>query len=240
MVNVNEDVAISVDNVRKSFRTRSKCLEVLRNVSMDLKCWEIGVIMGPTGVGKTTLLKIVYGLLPPDEGSITINGVDIYAMPDRARDKFMLEFVGYMPQEDRLFETLNVEENLVLPLLAVGLPEKLALKRVKEALNLTGLDNLAKHFPKELSMGQRRKILFLRALINEPTVLLLDEPTAHMDSESVEWLLNYLKYLREEKMIAILLTSHDYKSLKIADRVFWLSDGILRSLEKKRFRLYPI
>jgi putative ABC transport system ATP-binding protein len=140
----------------------------------------------------------------------------------------MLQFVGYMPQEDRLFETLNIEENLALPLLALGYSKKIIPQRVKQLLSLMDMEKLAKRLPNELSMGQRRKILLLRALANDPLILLLDEPTANIDSASVESILEYLKYLKEEKNMSILLTSHDYRVVKIADKVFWLSDGTLK------------
>jgi putative ABC transport system ATP-binding protein len=159
-------------------------------------------------------------------------GLDIYELSGKDRDKLMLQFVGYMPQEDRLLENLNIEENLALSLLASGYSKKAIPQRVKQLLSLMGIERLAKRFPGELSMGQRRKILLLRAIANDPLILLLDEPTANIDSTSVESVLDYLKYLEEERNMSILLTSHDYRAVKIADNVFWLSDGALKKLEE--------
>jgi putative ABC transport system ATP-binding protein len=225
------EVTVKVSNVVKVYRTKTEHVTVLRNVSLTLSSSEIIVVMGPSGVGKTTLLKVIYGVLLPDKGIVEVMGSNIYELTRRDRDKLMLQFVGYMPQEDRLLETLNIEENLALPLLALGYSKKIIQQRVKQLLSLMDTEKLAKRFPNELSMGQRRKILLLRALANDPLILLLDEPTANIDSAGVESILEYLKYLKEERNMSILLTSHDYRVVKIADKVFWLSDGTLKILE---------
>jgi len=230
---------VKVSNVMKVYRTKTEDVIVLRNVFLTLSSGEIIVVMGPSGVGKTTLLRIIHGLLQPDKGIVEVMGLNIYELTRRDRDKLMLQFVGYMPQEDRLFETLNIEENLALPLLALGYSKKMIPQRVKQLLSLMDMEKLAKRLPNELSVGQRRKILLLRALANDPLILLLDEPTANIDSVSVESILEYLKCLKEEKNMSILLTSHDYRVVGIADEVFWLSDGALKireDLTKNKFR----
>jgi putative ABC transport system ATP-binding protein len=224
--------AVKVSGVMKVYKTKTEDIIVLRNVSLTVSSSEIVVVMGPSGAGKTTLLKIIYGLLRPDKGIVEVMGSDIYELSGKDRDKLMLQFVGYMPQEDRLLENLNIEENLALSLLASGYSKKAIPQRVKQLLSLMGIERLAKRFPGELSMGQRRKILLLRAIANDPLILLLDEPTANIDSTSVESVLDYLKYLEEERNMSILLTSHDYRAVKIADNVFWLSDGALKKLEE--------
>lgn len=222
--------AVRLKEVWKTFTTKAEQIFALKGISMELNYSEITVIMGPSGAGKTTLLKTIYGLLPPDRGIVEVNDVDIYRLNGSARDRFIIQIMGYMPQEDKLIETLNIQENLILPLLALGYSEKAASKHVEEVLNLIGLEKLAKKLPRELSMGQRRKILLARALINEPMILLLDEPTANLDSESVEWLLEYLKLLKTEKGTCILLASHDQRVLEIADKTYWMLDGSLKNL----------
>ena len=228
---VYEDV-VRVSNVVKVYRTGTENVVVLRNVSLTLSPGEIVVVMGPSGAGKTTLLRIIYGLLRPDGGVVEVMGSNIYELARGDRDRLMLHFVGYMPQEDRLLENLTVEENLALPLLALGYPKREIPKHVRQLLSLMGVEGLAKRCPHELSMGQRRRILLLRALANDPLILLLDEPTANIDSSGVGLILDYLKHLRDERGMSILLTSHDHRVVRIADRVFWLSDGILRAVEK--------
>ena len=221
--------AVRLKEVWKTFTSRAEQVSALKGVSMELDYGEITIIMGPSGAGKTTLLKTIYGLLPPDRGVVEVNGVDIYRLSGSARDRFISQLIGYMPQEDRLIKTLNVQENLILPLLAIGESEKTASNRVKTILDAIGLNKLAERLPKELSMGQRRKVLLARALINDPMILLLDEPTANLDSESVKWLLEYLKFLEDERGLSIILVSHDHRVLRIADRIHWMLDGSLKA-----------
>jgi len=224
--------AVRLKEVWKTFTSRAEQVSALKGVSMELDYGEITIIMGPSGAGKTTLLKTIYGLLPPDRGVVEVNGVDIYRLSGSARDRFISQLIGYMPQEDRLIETLNVQENLILPLLAIGESEKTASNRVKTILNVIGLLNkLAERLPKELSMGQRRKVLLARALINDPEILLLDEPTANLDSDGVNWLLSYLELLKSEEDTCILLASHDQRVLEIADQIYWMLDGSLKKLK---------
>jgi putative ABC transport system ATP-binding protein len=219
--------------VEKTFRTGTENVRVLSDVSLSMSFGDAVAVMGPSGVGKTTLLKILYGLIQPDRGVVEIAGINIYELTRRERDRLMLHLVGYMPQDDRLIGTLNVEENLSLPLLAAKKPKKAIQKRVNDLLSMIGLENFAKRFPGELSMGQRRKILLVRAIANDPMIILLDEPTANLDSVNVESVVEYLKFLKEDGNKTILLTSHDYRVVKIADEVLWLSDGVLKKLEEK-------
>jgi len=223
--------AVRLKEVWKTFTSRAEQVSALKGVSMELDYGEITIIMGPKRAGKTTLLKTIYGLLPPDRGVVEVNGVDIYRLSGSARDRFISQLIGYMPQEDRLIETLNVQENLILPLLAIGESEKTASNRVKTILNVIGLNKLAERLPKELSMGQRRKVLLARALINDPEILLLDEPTANLDSDGVNWLLSYLELLKSEEDTCILLASHDQRVLEIADQIYWMLDGSLKKLK---------
>ena len=223
--------AVRLKEVWKTFTSRAEQVSALKGVSMELDYGEITIIMGPSGAGKTTLLKTIYGLLPPDRGVVEVNGVDIYRLSGSARDRFISQLIGYMPQEDRLIKTLNVQENLILPLLAIGESEKTASNRVKTILNVIGLNKLAERLPKELSMGQRRKVLLARALINDPEILLLDEPTANLDSDGVNWLLSYLELLKSEEDTCILLASHDQRVLEIADQIYWMLDGSLKKLK---------
>jgi putative ABC transport system ATP-binding protein len=232
-MNVYNGPALKAIGVEKTFRTGTENVRVLSDVSLSISFGDAVAVMGPSGVGKTTLLKILYGLIQPDRGVVEIAGINIYELTRRERDRLMLHLVGYMPQDDRLIGTLNVEENLSLPLLATKKPKKAIQKRVNDLLSMIGLENFAKRFPGELSMGQRRKILLVRAIANDPMIILLDEPTANLDSVNVESVVEYLKFLKEDGNKTILLTSHDYRVVKIADEVLWLSDGVLKKLEEK-------
>jgi putative ABC transport system ATP-binding protein len=232
-MNVYNGPALKAIGVEKTFRTGTENVRVLSDVSLSMSFGDAVAVMGPSGVGKTTLLKILYGLIQPDRGVVEIAGINIYELTRRERDRLMLHLVGYMPQDDRLIGTLNVEENLSLPLLAAKKPKKAIQKRVNDLLSMIGLENFAKRFPGELSMGQRRKILLVRAIANDPMIILLDEPTANLDSVNVESVVEYLKFLKEDGNKTILLTSHDYRVVKIADEVLWLSDGVLKKLEEK-------
>jgi ABC-type lipoprotein export system ATPase subunit len=232
-MNVYNGPALKAIGVEKTFRTGTENVRVLSDVSLSMSFGDAVAVMGPSGVGKTTLLKILYGLIQPDRGVVKIAGINIYELTRRERDRLMLHLVGYMPEDDRLIGTLNVEENLSLPLLAAKQPKKAIRKRVNDLLSMIGLENFAKRFPGELSMGQRRKILLVRAIANDPLIILLDEPTANLDSVNVESVLEYLKFLKEDRNTSILLTSHDYRVVKMADEVLWLSDGVLKKLEEK-------
>ena len=195
---------------------------------------DMAVVFGPSGCGKTTLLRIAAGLLRPDAGRVLVMGIDIYGLRRDELDRFALATMGYMPQEDRLIETLTIGENVALPLIAQRVRASEISGRVRAKLGLLGIEKLYDRYPSEASMGERKRALLARALVNDPAILLLDEPTANLDSENVELLLGYLKMLNDEEGITILASTHDERMASPATSLFKLLDGRLTLLKAQK------
>ena len=217
---------VKLSNVTKIYHQGNTPVVALDHLSLEISKGEFLSITGKSGCGKSTLINIIGGLDTPDEGQILFDGEDITQMDDYQLTLFRRERVGIIFQFFNLLPILNVEENIVLPHLLMGnsnLPEK----KIDRLLQEMGLSKRRHHKPHELSGGEMQRVAICRALINDPELILADEPTGNLDSASGKQVLEILKRLKEEQGKTILLVTHSQEGAAIADRVLKMRDGKL-------------
>jgi ABC-type lipoprotein export system ATPase subunit len=200
-------------------------LKVVDGVSLDIVSGEFLVIQGPSGSGKSTLLGLIAGLDKPDAGSVLINGTEITLMGEDEQALFRRHNVGFVFQSFNLIPTLNVVENVAFPLFPEHMKKSVMLERARKAAGDVGLGERLKHYPSELSGGEQQRVAVARALINTPKVILADEPTGNLDSETGAKIIELLRHLNKEKGLTFVLVTHDDKVAAQSDRIIRMKDG---------------
>ncbi|MEM0253509.1 MAG: ABC transporter ATP-binding protein [Thermoproteota archaeon] len=214
---------IELHNIWKNYSG----LEILRGINLNVGEGEFISIRGKSGVGKTTLLKIIGLLESPDHGEVKILGKAANKLSDHEKSKLRLKAIGFIFQFFNLIPTLTVLENIELPLALAGVKKQERIKRAQELLQYFELSNLAQRFPETLSGGEKQRIAVIRALINNPKIILADEPTSSIDEENSNLLINLLKKINTEKNVTILLTTTDLYEKLPTTRDYILKDGRL-------------
>ena len=215
--------AVRATALRKSFGSGAARTEVLRGLDLTLAPGAFEAVMGASGSGKSTLLHLIAGLLAPDSGRLEVGGADLTAMSDGAATRFRRRHVGVVFQSFNLVETLDVTENVALPVrLDRGRPDAARLAALLGRLGLSGKEHRR---PAELSGGERQRVAIARALFAEPDVILADEPTGNLDVTAARGICSLLRELHAEEKSAILLVTHDPVVAAAADRVHLLKDG---------------
>lgn len=212
---------IQARNIVKRFGT----LEVLKGVSLDIQAGEIVAIVGASGAGKTTLLQILGTLDSPDEGEVTIDGHHTSGLSRRKLSAFRNTNLGFVFQFHRLLPEFNALENVLMPAWISGSNKEVSTKRAQELLAELGLSHRATHNPAELSGGEQQRVAVARALMNEPKVLLADEPSGNLDSENAQQLHDLFFDLRERTSQTIVLVTHNESLAARADRILRMADG---------------
>ena len=225
-LNAGQPVLRAVD-VRKSLKLNGNNIEILRGISFEVARGEMLSIVGPSGSGKSTLLGILGGLDVPTSGQLYIDGTDISRMNEDRLTEIRNEKIGFIFQFFNLIPTLTALENVALPIQFARHAKFGARKRGRELLELLGLGNRLGHRPSQLSGGQQQRVAIARALANEPPLLLADEPTGNLDSESSAAVLRALEAIREQSRTTIVLVTHDNELARRGDRVLQLVDGLI-------------
>lgn len=218
-------------DVTQVFGTRDNPTVALNSVSFQVEPRHVVIIMGPSGAGKSTLLSIGGGLLRPTSGHVTIEGREITGMNDRELADVRLRQVGFVFQDHNLLEALNVIQNLELVAVRSGVPRRNAHARATELLRMMGLEHRMKYRVRSLSGGERQRVGIARALINNPSIVLADEPTASLDGPRGAEVMSLLDMAAHDMGKAVLMVSHDHRTLEYADRVIWLQDGLIEDRE---------
>ncbi|RSD25448.1 ABC transporter ATP-binding protein [Mesobacillus subterraneus] len=200
-------------------------IPVLKDVSLEVKKGEIVTIVGRSGSGKSTLLNLVSGFIRPKKGEISINGVQTSTLNESKFADFRIEHLGFIFQSFQLIPSMTAYQNVELPLILKGVKESERRKRTAEILELVGLLDYQDHYPGELSGGQQQRVSIARALIVNPPIILADEPTGSLDSDTEDDLLKFIKKLNEELGITFLIITHDEKVARIGHRTIELRDG---------------
>ena len=216
--------AVRVSGLRKSFETEFAPVRALRGLNLEIGAGEFVAVMGPSGCGKSTLLNVIAGLERPDEGSIEVNGERIDGCDEAGLARFRRRHIGFVFQFFSLLDGVSVAENLVLPGILGGLRRKVAVARAHELLELLGIGDQGSRLPGALSGGERQRLAIARALVNEPGVLLADEPTGALDSEGAGEVLQLLHQLHADGQ-TIMMVTHAPDVAAGADRIVRLRDG---------------
>lgn len=213
---------IDVMGVRKTYRRGSESIAAVNDLSLEIETGEFVAVVGPSGSGKTTLLNLIGCVDTPDSGTVRIDGSDTTSLGEAELTKIRASKIGFIFQQFFLLPTLTAEENVLLP--AMFARNRGANDRAAELLAKVGLGNRVHHRPKELSGGEMQRVAVARALINNPQILLADEPTGSLDSKSAEGIMEILTRLNDEGL-TILMVTHNSQISGEADRVISLKDG---------------
>jgi putative ABC transport system ATP-binding protein len=218
------DAPIVCRGVEKTYRGGARDTYALRGIDLDVAVGEWVAVMGPSGSGKSTLLHVLGGLDTPDAGTVTIAGEDIARLSETRRALLRRRHVGYVFQFFNLVSDMTVADNVELPLLLVGTKRRAARARAAELLESLGIADAAGAAPNELSGGQQQRVALARALANAPAVLLADEPTGNLDTDSARQVLQLLRR-EHDRGQAIVMVTHDARVAAAADRVLVMQDG---------------
>ncbi len=220
--------AIVVKNLTKHFASGSKTIRAVDGVSFELEKGVFAAIIGKSGSGKTTLLNLLGALDREDSGRIEIGGTDITKLKNKKLDDYRRKTVGFTFQSYNLIPNLNALENVMLPMEFTGVPRKERQKRAKELLLSVGIDELRqKHKPTKLSGGEQQRVAIARALANHPTIILADEPTGNLDTETGRQIVELLKKIAREENTTIIVVTHDDEVARKSQKVLYLRDGKL-------------
>lgn len=214
---------IEINDIRKSFGQ----LEVLKGITMNVERGEIVSIVGPSGAGKTTLLQIIGTLDRPDSGSVVIDGTDVSTLGDKRLSTFRGQNIGFIFQFHQLLPEFTATENIMMPALIAGRSRKEARQKADELLSFMGLSDRATHKPAQLSGGEKQRIAVARALVNNPAVVLADEPSGSLDSKNKQELHQLFFDLREKLGQTFVIVTHDEELASITDRTIHLRDGMI-------------
>ena len=216
---------ITLKNINKVYRTDEIETQALENVNIQVREGEFVSIMGPSGCGKSTLLNIIGLLDAPTGGEIEINGIDVLEMKDKELSAFRNRNLGFVFQSFHLIGSLNVLDNVEVPLLYRNIPAKERTRLAKEILEKVGLSHRMHHFPSQLSGGQCQRVAIARAVVGNPEILLADEPTGNLDSKMGAEVMELLHKLNKEEGRTIVMVTHNEAQAKQTDRIIRFFDG---------------
>ncbi|HEX9635783.1 MAG TPA: ABC transporter ATP-binding protein [Candidatus Limnocylindria bacterium] len=222
-------------NLRKTYRlSRRNKVEALRGVELHIQSGEMVAIMGPSGSGKSTLMHILGLLHSPDANGgpppeLSINGTDVTGLSDRSRTRMRAETMGFVFQSYNLVPTLSAVENVALAGEYAGVPRRKATAAAMEALGLVGLAERSDHRPMELSGGEQQRVAIARSLVNEPMLLLADEPTGNLDTATGHEVLQLLQRFNRERGQTLVLVTHDHEVGDFTDRIIHMRDGLIET-----------
>lgn len=214
---------IQTKNIRKSFGT----LEVLKGIDLTVNKGEVVSIVGPSGAGKTTLLQILGTLSKPDCGEIVIDGVPVHTLSDKQISKFRNTKIGFVFQFHHLLPEFTALENVMIPAFIAGVDRKAAEEKALGLLDMLGMSHRLTHKPAELSGGEQQRVAIARSLINDPAVLLADEPSGNLDTKNREELHRLFFQLRDTLGQTIVIITHDEQLADMSDRKIEMVDGLI-------------
>jgi putative ABC transport system ATP-binding protein len=221
------DTILSVRDVTKNYQLGKTLIPALKGVSFDIHEGEFLSIVGPSGCGKSTLLNLIGCIDKATSGTVTFQGVDLASLNDDQEADIRLNKIGFIFQSFNLVAVLNVVENIEFPLLMRKVPKAERRKIVEHLIDVVGLSEFVGHKPDELSGGQRQRVAIARALVNQPRLVIADEPTANLDSETSMTIMEAMKRLNSEDKVSFIFSTHNELIERYAKRVIRLKDGLI-------------
>lgn len=229
-----EKSIIKTNRLCKNYILGEVEIKVLKDINLDVEKGEFISIMGPSGSGKSTLLYLLGGLDKPTSGNIIINGKELSGMKDKQSSIMRRREIGFVFQFYNLIHNLNVEENIMLPVLLDNKNMKEYRNRTEEMLEIVGLSERSRHTPRELSGGEQQRVAIARALINKPEIILADEPTGNLDSKTGMEIMELLKEVNKKQKKTIVMVTHSKEAASYAERTIHVKDGTIEQYEKSR------
>jgi putative ABC transport system ATP-binding protein len=221
-----EPLGVRYLNVSKTYRQGSMDLPILQGVNFEVYPGEFIALMGPSGSGKSSLLNLTAGIDRPTSGQIMVGNYQPAGMSDNELSDWRLKYIGFIFQRYHLLNVCNAAENVEVPLLPFKLPKAERQRRVHTALELVGLVDRAKSFPKQLSGGEEQRVAIARTIVNDPSIILADEPTGDLDTRSAQEILNLLSLLSRSFHKTIIMVTHDPTAASYAHRTLHLHKGM--------------
>jgi putative ABC transport system ATP-binding protein len=225
--NAATTTAVSVQNVRKVYQRDQIQIKVLDGINLEIPQGEFVALMGPSGSGKTTLLNLIAGIDRVTSGKVVVAGTDLTPLSEGELAKWRSRNIGFIFQFYNLIPVLSAVENVELPLLLTALSGRERRERAMTALRIVGLEDRAKHYPRQLSGGQEQRVAIARAVVTDPTVLVADEPTGDLDHQSAEEILTLMETFNKEFHKTILMVTHDPRAAARARVQHHLDKGVL-------------
>lgn len=221
----DQRILIQLKAVSRIYKMGKENLVALDNVNLDIYEGEFVAIMGPSGSGKSTLANIIGGLDKINSGTILVDTQELNKLDDKKLSAYRNKKIGFVFQAFNLIPTFTAQENVTLPLILTGVSSKIRKQKAIDCLKIVGLENRIDHKPNELSGGERQRVSIARALINEPKIIIADEPTGNLDSKKSSEIISILKKLNSNSNITLVIITHDPNVAHEADRVIHMQDG---------------
>ncbi|MGX2951196.1 lipoprotein-releasing ABC transporter ATP-binding protein LolD [Ursidibacter sp. B-7004-1] len=228
---MNQQPLLQCVNINKFYQEGDNATQVLKNVSFSMNSGELVAIVGSSGSGKSTLLHTLGGLDQPSEGEVFIKGLSLQQLSSNALAKLRNQHLGFVYQFHHLMADFTALENVMMPMLIGQQNKNEAKDRAEKMLQAVGLSHRITHRPSALSGGERQRVAIARALVNNPSLVLADEPTGNLDQKTTESIFELIKQLNQEQQIAFLLVTHDLSLANKLNRRLIMQDGVLREAE---------
>ncbi|MGI9249215.1 MAG: ABC transporter ATP-binding protein [Woeseiaceae bacterium] len=225
------DILARLEHVSRTYQKGKEKVEVLHELDLEIPDGDFIAVMGPSGSGKTTLLNLLGGLDKPTSGTVTVGGAELSSMSNSQLSRWRATHVGFIFQFYNLLPVLTAHRNVELPLLLTNFGAKERAKRASIALDIVGLADRAKHYPRELSGGQEQRVAIARAIVSDPSLLLCDEPTGDLDRDTADEILRLLQTLNREHGKTIVMVTHDSQAAEYANRTLHCDKGTLEAME---------
>lgn len=229
---VDSTTLIKVENVGQTFDIGDEKVTALKDINFEIQANSFNIILGPSGSGKSTLLDILAGLQAPTSGKVIVEGSDIYSLPPDALAHYRANRVGFVHQTNHWIKSLNVIENLSVPLFFLGYPRKKAERLASLALDRVNMASYAKKSPLSLSGGEQQRLGMARALANDPLFIIADEPTGNLDSENGSHIMKLLLSCQTEFRRTVIVVTHNMEYISLADHLLRITDGSVQDIPK--------
>ncbi len=232
-MNQQDDLIIKTEDLKKTYRDNGMEVPAVRGLDLTIRAGEFSAIVGPSGSGKTTLLNIISGLDSPTSGKVWLKGHLLSDMSGRQLSDFRRDHIGFVFQAYNLIPVLTVRENIEYIMMLQGIKKSRRQQRVREILQKVGLPDMEDRLPPKLSGGQQQRVAIARAMVSRPDLILADEPTANLDSDTGAGLIDMMHELNQQTAMTFLFSTHDRMVMDKATRIITLKDGLISGDQQK-------